>query len=619
MQLIAEGGLFTLLALGATGVLALLCPVLFALQVVRVRLPSLFFVPLVFVPAVLGAVGTWLGVDELERAIGMVGGADLPSITSMGLASALLPTLVGTGGTIVLAVSFGAAEALGIITRPGRVARLTAENAFVAGLLTGLGVLGGWFSGGMRVASMAFAVGVVLSLSALRFPVEEEKDVRRVGAGRLTIAALGVCALSMLLVFGGFYRLYMYLLATELPMQAAASARIAAVEGAWVEALGIAMLCGLFALGTPFVVGPGMRALDVRGMLVAGMTAALILLVPLVEGVLVWRIAGVWDWTRSHAEQRSEALADLGVALPDGVEPDRVEAIRTSVALTFTGSSALLAGEPVDVGGLDDALNALGGPQPILLEASADTPLATVAPFAAILGRDARWAVCLVVRTPIGLGCMQIDVLHRDDSGSTVEEPRLAVLQSPDGWFWRLEDETAAASGSAPDAQDLVAALGSVLAEHPEVARASIWMASDATVGDLVQTAQRLQKPATDYGYRLWPRLVWRTEPPDWLDTAAGPASGYAAVALATLRENEASLERCMHRERVMNPGLTGSLEAQLSIGPDGRVIRARITRSSLDRPGIEQCVRSELLKLAFPAPESGQVEVVRLPWSVAL
>jgi TonB family protein len=117
---------------------------------------------------------------------------------------------------------------------------------------------------------------------------------------------------------------------------------------------------------------------------------------------------------------------------------------------------------------------------------------------------------------------------------------------------------------------------------------------------------------------------VWRLDPPEPLpekriDEDALPADPNEAFELAgkkVVRRYANQIKYCYERELVKRPDLSGEIEIQVSIGPDGRVINARVARSTLSNPQVEQCVVSRFLRMEFMAPPSGGVEVLRLPYA---
>lgn len=74
-------------------------------------------------------------------------------------------------------------------------------------------------------------------------------------------------------------------------------------------------------------------------------------------------------------------------------------------------------------------------------------------------------------------------------------------------------------------------------------------------------------------------------------------------------------VRRCYETTLSRSPAPAGIVAVKFIIEPDGRVRRAAVERSSLDRPAVESCIRHLVLGLRFPEPEGGGIVVVTYPY----
>ena len=61
----------------------------------------------------------------------------------------------------------------------------------------------------------------------------------------------------------------------------------------------------------------------------------------------------------------------------------------------------------------------------------------------------------------------------------------------------------------------------------------------------------------------------------------------------------------------LVDPALKGTVKIKFTIAADGRVANAQDDGSQLASPEVIECVRAEIRKMTFPAPEGGTVTVV--------
>lgn len=70
------------------------------------------------------------------------------------------------------------------------------------------------------------------------------------------------------------------------------------------------------------------------------------------------------------------------------------------------------------------------------------------------------------------------------------------------------------------------------------------------------------------------------------------------------------SIENCYKREARLNPNLRGSVKAQFTISPDGKVVRARIVKTTLKNRKVENCITKRIKRWRFAKinPKDGDV-----------
>lgn len=71
------------------------------------------------------------------------------------------------------------------------------------------------------------------------------------------------------------------------------------------------------------------------------------------------------------------------------------------------------------------------------------------------------------------------------------------------------------------------------------------------------------------------------------------------AIGRVVLKHSDA-IEACYKKESRINPNLKGSLTAQFTISPDGRVARTRIVESTLRNRNVENCVERRIRSWRF-------------------
>lgn len=100
-----------------------------------------------------------------------------------------------------------------------------------------------------------------------------------------------------------------------------------------------------------------------------------------------------------------------------------------------------------------------------------------------------------------------------------------------------------------------------------------------------------------------------------------GGASGFqvrghlpSEVVRRVIRRHTAQVRYCYERELVRNPAIEGRVIVRFIIGTTGTVQTALVASSTLGNASVEQCIRRQVRRWRFPAPESGIV-VVTMPF----
>jgi len=70
----------------------------------------------------------------------------------------------------------------------------------------------------------------------------------------------------------------------------------------------------------------------------------------------------------------------------------------------------------------------------------------------------------------------------------------------------------------------------------------------------------------------------------------------------------------CYERELQSQPSLAGRIILSFTIGPNGQVLTARMTSSTVGNAAVEQCVAQAVRRWRFPAPRGGGIVVVSYP-----
>ncbi|MDY7227023.1 TonB family protein [Hyalangium rubrum] len=81
------------------------------------------------------------------------------------------------------------------------------------------------------------------------------------------------------------------------------------------------------------------------------------------------------------------------------------------------------------------------------------------------------------------------------------------------------------------------------------------------------------------------------------------------------IQDNRSQIRSCYERLLNQYPNLGGKVQAQFTIGPDGRVLSAKVTQSSANNEQLETCVASRVRLWQFPKPKGGGTVMVSYPF----
>ena len=95
---------------------------------------------------------------------------------------------------------------------------------------------------------------------------------------------------------------------------------------------------------------------------------------------------------------------------------------------------------------------------------------------------------------------------------------------------------------------------------------------------------------------------------------AAGQGSLDRDAIQKVINENIGQIQRCYERELIQNPGLSGKVQVEWTIGMSGGVRGARQTYSSLASSSVASCIMTAIKSWRFPQPKGGEV-VVNYPF----
>lgn len=104
--------------------------------------------------------------------------------------------------------------------------------------------------------------------------------------------------------------------------------------------------------------------------------------------------------------------------------------------------------------------------------------------------------------------------------------------------------------------------------------------------------------------------------PPARAEASGGPRPGTIDVAAtrAAARTQIGPVQQCYERARMDDPSLSGTVQARITIAPDGTVSRVDIASSTLGSPSVESCIRQAIARWRLPKPSGGIAAALTYP-----
>ncbi|KFE71462.1 adventurous gliding motility protein GltG [Hyalangium minutum] len=81
------------------------------------------------------------------------------------------------------------------------------------------------------------------------------------------------------------------------------------------------------------------------------------------------------------------------------------------------------------------------------------------------------------------------------------------------------------------------------------------------------------------------------------------------------IQDNKNQIRSCFERQLNQDPDLNGKVQTQFTIGPDGRVLEAKVAQSTTGNAELDACVASRVRLWMFPKPKGGGTVVVSYPF----
>jgi TonB family protein len=101
-----------------------------------------------------------------------------------------------------------------------------------------------------------------------------------------------------------------------------------------------------------------------------------------------------------------------------------------------------------------------------------------------------------------------------------------------------------------------------------------------------------------------------RPEPP----AASRPGTIDVAATRAAARTQIGPVQQCYERARMDDPSLTGTVQARITIAPDGSVSKVETASSTLGAPAVENCIRQAIARWRLPRPSGGVAAALTYP-----
>lgn len=576
------------------------------------KIPAALIVGAAVLPALLGLLGTVIGMSKVTAAIRFADPSMKMTMLAVGISEASLTRMVGMWWTGM--AGLGAAFALGA----GALAR-RAEGGSPGGIPVGIGgggvvvifaivgALGGPYVDPMNFLLVLYAVFVTFALALAGRAVgrDDPNDRAAVYAMATPIAgAVGFFGFASALVWAQYIKVFGAVASADPSMKA----RLLLAAAREIEPMANVAQYGVVVWFLPVAALAGwtvMRTQEARPARFVGLAVSLV-----VAGVAPFVAMLLDDYVGDvMAQTRPAPFADV----PGDFQPIELE-----------------EGEPV--GGFDDVLLVAG-------------ELRAIGPSVRPEGSDRHLAIAVDRRvTAVRLQTLvraaeqaDVDVLTLVGRASGgLSDAEIAELESIAPMFTLFGDQTFgipvrlgkndANEGKVEmqtelrygDYVSILDAHGEKIGRLDEHRRdltevtegAIVWVtiADDAPAKAVFEGLERLERA------RLTPHLA--SEPLPTPEAPPPSASGTLEKGLIrrVIRGATPRIRFCYEKALMKRPELFGKVVAKFVIGTNGRVREAEIETSTMQAPEVESCIARTLSRLRFPAPTGGEV-VVRYPF----
>ncbi|MEZ4321716.1 MAG: hypothetical protein R3F61_29850 [Myxococcota bacterium] len=462
------------------------------LAAAKVRVPAAAGFGAVGFALAIGLFGAFSGEGLTSSALAHTTLSMKSKMAANGLSVALYPLIAGSAGSALGAALVAAATGAGVVVGAGPRAELTPVHAAPAlGVgLAGAGLLcvGAWMG---ALVGVVAAAGLFLACMRVARDPAAPADTARTAAARAYVTGLGAFALGCAGLCSVALRAVLYLTASANASAEMRSVRMGqALEGAWLQLGGMAVLVALFVVAGLIGTAPVAAALRGGRTLLStvstGALGALLLVMLGVVGVRGVLLVGALSDTEGS---RQTSLDTAGIRVPSTTD-GRDEPLNPGPTLRITESAAIVDGAPLDSGALPQ--------RGLIVETDRDTPLARIGTVFAGAGEvETTWVVTN------GRDLVGVTVVVRGEP----DQDALELIPSADGWSLveRQGGQRTLTGTVRPDEVQLAFDRVRQL-DREGVTWLEVWFGPDATAQDLVDVFAARRSSGERF-------RVWRIDP----------------------------------------------------------------------------------------------------------
>jgi len=81
------------------------------------------------------------------------------------------------------------------------------------------------------------------------------------------------------------------------------------------------------------------------------------------------------------------------------------------------------------------------------------------------------------------------------------------------------------------------------------------------------------------------------------------------------IRRHLNEVKHCYQSGLAKDPGLSGQVVVQFTVGATGQVVMSKIQSSTMKSPAVESCITQAVRRWLFPKPEGGGIVIVSYPF----